>query len=377
MISIWLWRLTGLAIFEGRLFRTGAAAILAALAVFFIMPPYIRLLKKLDFTSDLDDEGIPVAPIMGGLPLVLTVLVVSLIFALPVIPVIAILVILASYAAVGMVDDIAKIRSKRLIAQGKLKRADYMAKADGISIKVRLFLYFALSLVVAYAVHRFVPHLREGHLAIPFIKPSVYVLDLPGWAFVLFMSFVVAATANGVNFTDGLDSLVTVPIITCAFFAGVVAYICGNAIWSHYLFLPHLPQVDELFIVAGAMIGALGAYLWYNCPPASIYMGDTGSIGFGGAIGMMFIFVKAELFLLVVGVVFFAEAISVAVQIGYFHATGGKRFFRMAPIHHHFQIGLKETYRRRGDINSKIVWRFHLVSLFALIVGLVLFFKVR
>lgn len=378
MISHLLWQLTGYALFEGRLFRAGMATIVAALAVFFAMPGYIRLLKRLDFTSDFDEtRKFPTAPIMGGAPLVVVVLFVSLAFALPVIPVLAILAILVSYAAVGAVDDIAKIRSKRLIALGKISKADYMAKADGISARLRLFLYFAFSLVVAAAVQHFVPHLHEGHIAIPFVKPSHFMLTLPGWAFVLFMSFIVTATANGVNFTDGLDTLVSIPLITSAFFTGVVAYICGNAIWSNYLLLPHLPQVDELFIVAGAMIGALGAYLWYNSPPAEIYMGDTGSIGFGGAIGMMFIFVKAELFLLIVGAVFFAEALSVALQIGYFRATKGKRLFRMAPIHHHFQIGLKETYRRKGDINSKILWRFHLVSLFALIVALVLFFKVR
>ena len=137
------------------------------------------------------------------------------------------------------------------------------------------------------------------------------------------------------------------------------------------------PGVDELLIVAGAMIGALGAYLWYNSPPAEIYMGDAGSIGFGGAIGMMFVFVKAEMFLLVVGFIFLAEALSVALQIGWFKVTGGKRLFRMAPIHHHFQKQLEATYRRRTDVNSKIIWRFHLVSIFALVLGFLLFFKVR
>jgi phospho-N-acetylmuramoyl-pentapeptide-transferase len=106
-------------------------------------------------------------------------------------------------------------------------------------------------------------------------------------------------------------------------------------------------------------------------------MGDAGSIGFGGAIGMMYVFVKAELFLLVVGFVFLAEAMSVALQIGWFKATGGKRLFRMAPIHHHFQKQLEDTYRRRTDANSKIIWRFHLVSVFCLVLGFLLFFKVR
>ncbi|MEK7392465.1 MAG: phospho-N-acetylmuramoyl-pentapeptide-transferase, partial [Fibrobacterota bacterium] len=123
--------------------------------------------------------------------------------------------------------------------------------------------------------------------------------------------------------------------------------------------------------------GALMAYLWYNAPPAEIYMGDSGSIGFGGAIGMMFVFTKTELFLLLVGFVFLAEALSVALKIGWFNATGGKRLFRMAPIHHPFQKKFEDQYRRRTDVNSKIIWRFHLVSLFMLLLGLVLFFKVR
>jgi len=378
MLSLWLSHLTGMALFEGRLFRAGAAVIASGLGVLALMPLWIRFLRRMDATSDFSGQAHQTPPpIMGGLLLVAVVLVCSLVFARPNVQVLAILAILASYAAVGALDDLAKIRMKRLVRTGKATREQWMEKADGISARLRLFLYFGFSLLVCWAAYATVPHLQEGTIAIPFIKPSLFQLHLPGWAFVLFMSFVVAATANGANFTDGLDSLVSVPLVTSALFTGVVAWISGNVIWSHYLLLPHLPGVDELFIIAGAMVGALGAYLWFNSPPAEIYMGDAGSIGFGGAIGMMYVFVKAELFLLVVGFVFLAEALSVALQIGWFKATGGKRLFRMAPIHHHFQKQFEDTYRRRMDANSKIIWRFHLVSVFCLVLGFLLFFKVR
>jgi phospho-N-acetylmuramoyl-pentapeptide-transferase len=378
MLSLWLHHITHLALFDGRMFRAGAAAIAAAGLVFVLMPLWIRFLRRMDATSDFSGPAHQAPPpIMGGILLVGVVLFVSLLFALPNVQVLAILAILASYSAVGAIDDFAKIRTKRLIRLGKASRQKWMDKADGISARLRLALYFAFSLLVSWAAYRWVPHLQSATIAIPFVKPSLFQLHLPSWAFVLFMSFVVAATANGANFTDGLDSLVSVPLITSAIFTGTVAYISGNAVWSHYLLLPHLPGVDELLVVAGAMCGALMAYLWYNSPPAEIYMGDSGSIGFGGAIGMMFVFVKAELFLLVIGFVFLAEALSVALQIGWFKATKGRRLFRMAPVHHHFQKLLEDKYRRRTDANSKIIWRFHLVSLFMLLVGLVIFFKVR
>jgi phospho-N-acetylmuramoyl-pentapeptide-transferase len=378
MLSLWLAHLTHLALFEGRMFRAGAAAIVASSLVFLLMPYWIRFLRRMDATSDFGGPAHQSPPpIMGGFLLVAVVLAVSFAFAKPNVQVLAILAILASYALVGAIDDLAKIRTKRLIRLGKASKQQWMDKADGISARLRLGLYFGVSLLVSWAAWKWVPHLQTDTIAIPFVKPSLFQVHLPSWAFVLFMSFVVAATANGANFTDGLDSLVSVPLVTSAIFTGTVAYICGNAVWSHYLLLPHLPGVDELLVVSGAMCGALMAYLWYNSPPAEIYMGDSGSIGFGGAIGMMYVFAKAELFLLVVGFVFLAEALSVALQIGWFKATKGRRLFRMAPVHHHFQKVLEDRYRRRTDANSKIIWRFHLVSLFMLLVGLVLFFKVR
>ncbi len=289
-----------------------------------------------------------------------------------------------AYSAIGGIDDFVKIRAKRLVLAGKLEKKDYQEKADGISSSLRLVLYFVFSIVVAIFAYKLIPGLT-GHLTVPFIKPEIWYPYLPNWAFILFISFITTATANGANFTDGLDTLVSVPIITTAAFVGAVAYISGNAIFSEYLLLPHLPGVDELLPICAAIIGATLAYLWYNCPPAQIYMGDGGSIGIGGALGMMFVLVKAELFVPIVGIIFLAESISVVLQISYFKITKrlsadgqGKRIFRRAPIHDHFRLAWKESYDNDNvAVNSKVIWRFHLISILGAILGSLIFFKIR
>lgn len=377
MLSQWLFELTGMSIFEGRLFRAGAAALSAIFLVMILMPRYIRYLKNLDATSDFaKSDGTQSPPIMGGLLLVVISVVVSLAFAHLNSYVISTLVILIAYSAIGAIDDIAKIRNKRLVAMGKLSKADYMDKADGISSGVRLGLYFLFSIIVAIGAYKFIPELK-GHLTIPLIPYHVWHPYLPNWAFIAFMSFVITATANGTNFTDGLDSLVSVPIITSMAFIGLVAYVSGNFIFAEYLHIPYLPGSDELFPLAAAIGGTLLAYLWFNSPPAEIYMGDAGSVGFGGAIGIMFILIRAELFIPIVCFIIIVEALSVVLQIGYFKATKGKRLFLCAPLHHHFQMKWKDRFTSKPLLNSKIVWRMHLVSVFALLLSWILFFKAR
>ena len=377
MVSSLLSSLTGYSIFDGRMFRAGAAAILAAFVVFALMPRFLRFLRRADATSDFDKEGAPPSPpILGGLLLVASTLVASLFFCEFNGYVVSTLLILVAYSSVGLIDDVAKIRTKRRINLGKAKAADYQNKADGIGASTRLVLYFLFSFIVAFCAYKFIPDLR-GNLTVPFVKPEIWHPYLENWLFIPFISFVITAMANGTNFTDGLDSLVAVPIITCAAFVGIIAYVSGNATFAAYLHIPYLPGVDELFPLAAAIIGTHIAWLWYNCPPAQIYMGDAGSVGFGGALGMMFILVQAGLFLPIVGVVIIAEAFSVAAQIGWFKISGGKRIFLCAPLHHHYQMKWKGMFPSKPLLNSKIAWRMHLVSIFALIVGLTLFFKVR
>ena len=390
MLCHWLYQTTNIDLFDGRLFRAGVAAMLSIILVLFFMPKYIRFLQRLDATSDFDKDGKTKSPpIMGGLLLVIVVEVVSLLVCQMNGYTISTLVILALFSAVGATDDMAKVRAKRLVNQGKLKAAEYMDKADGISSSLRLFLYFLFrlflyflfSFVVAVFCYKFIPELK-GDLTIPFCPIDVFQIHLPNWIFVAFMTFVIAASANGTNFTDGLDSLVSVPILTSMVFVGLVAYVSGNFIFSQYLSVPYLPGCDELFPLATAIAGALLAYLWFNSPPAEIYMGDAGSVGFGAAIGIMFILVQAGLFLPIVCIIIIAEACSVLMQITWFKITKrttgtGKRIFLCAPLHHHYQKKWDGRFPSKPLMNSKIVWRMHLVSIFALIFSMVVFFGIR
>ena len=382
MLCHWLYQTTHIDLFDGRLFRAGTAAMLSIILVLFFMPKYIRFLQRLDATSDFDKDGKTKSPpIMGGLLLVIVVEIVSLLVCQMNGYTISTLVILALFSAVGATDDMAKVRAKRLVNQGKLKAADYMDKADGISSTLRLILYFLFSFVVAVFCYKFIPELK-GDLTIPFCPIDVFQIHLPNWIFVAFMTFVIAASANGTNFTDGLDSLVSVPILTSMFFVGLVAYVSGNFIFSQYLSVPYLPGCDELFPLATSIAGALLAYLWFNSPPAEIYMGDAGSVGFGATIGIMFILVQAGLFLPIVCIIIIAEACSVLMQITWFKITKkttgeGKRIFLCAPLHHHYQKKWDGRFPSKPLMNSKIVWRMHLVSIFALIFSMVVFFGIR
>ena len=382
MLCHWLYQTTHIDLFDGRLFRAGSAAMLSIILVLFFMPKYIRFLQRLDATSDFDKDGKTKSPpIMGGLLLVVIVEIVSLLVCQMNGYTISTLVILALFSAVGATDDMAKIRAKRLVNKGKLKAAEYMDKADGISSTLRLVLYFLFSFVVAVFCYKFIPELK-GDLTIPFCPIDVFQIHLPNWIFVAFMTFVIAASANGTNFTDGLDSLVSVPILTSMFFVGLVADVSGNFIFSQYLSVPYLPGCDELFPLATSIAGALLAYLWFNSPPAEIYMGDAGSVGFGATIGIMFILVQAGLFLPIVCIIIIAEACSVLMQITWFKITKkttgeGKRIFLCAPLHHHYQKKWDGRFPSKPLMNSKIVWRMHLVSIFALIFSMVVFFGIR
>jgi phospho-N-acetylmuramoyl-pentapeptide-transferase len=383
MVSELLYYWTGLNVFQGRLFRAGAASLFSALLVFVLMPAFIRWSKKLNATSDFNGTTYNTPSIMGGFLLIPVVIVSSIFFTKVNADVVSILLIMTAFFVVGAIDDIAKIWNKRRVMKGLASRKDYQDKADGISARLRLLLYFLFSFGVAIFAYKFIPGMT-GHLTIPFVKPEIWYPYLPNWAFIILICIIITSTANGANFTDGLDSLVSVPIITTSLFVGLVAYISGNAVFARYLLIPHLPGVDELFPLCASIAGAVGAYLWYNSPPAQIYMGDSGSIGFGAAIGMMFILIKAELFLPIVGFVFLSEALSVFLQIGWFKFTRtvradktGQRFFLKAPLHHNFQLLWKNRFTTSQEINSKIVWRFHLVSIFTLILGILIFFKIR
>jgi phospho-N-acetylmuramoyl-pentapeptide-transferase len=193
---------------------------------------------------------------------------------------------------------------------------------------------------------------------VPFVNG--YVLDL-GWGFLLFGPFVIVAFGNAVNLTDGLDGLAIVPVMIAAATLGLIAYFAGNELYSRYLLINHVRYAGDLMVVCGALVGAGVGFLWFNAPPAQIFMGDTGSLALGGLLGAMAVAVKHEIVLAIIGGLFVVEALSVVVQVASFKLTG-KRVFRMAPIHHHFeQLGWSEP---------QIVMRFWIVAFVLAMVGL-------
>jgi phospho-N-acetylmuramoyl-pentapeptide-transferase len=343
-----------------------------------LFPPYISFLKKLNVNTEFDSVKGKTDPVMpAGILFLIIILATSLISARFNSYVISALAIYVFFSVIGAVDDIAKVVNKARVSRGKITKQDYQYKADGISANVRLSLYILISCVVAILAYKYIPNIN-GYINIPFLSISRDFPYMPFWLFIPFMTLVVAVMANGVNFTDGFDTLAAVPLITCFLFVGVIAYVSSHAVWSKYLLIPFIGGVDEILPLIGAMVGTLLAFLWFNSPPSSIIMGDSGAVGLGGTIGIMFIFIKAAFFLPLVGFIFLLEFLSVVLQIVSFRSTG-KRIFLRAPIHHHFQFLMRKNpfYAQEFYIRSKITWRFHIISVILLVVSLIIFLKVR
>ena len=195
-------------------------------------------------------------------------------------------------------------------------------------------------------------------LAIPFFKEMVFNF---GWFFVMFGAFVMVGSGNAVNLTDGLDGLAIVPVMIAAASFGMISYLTGNAVFSDYLQINYVAGTGELAVLCGAVLGAGLGFLWFNAPPASIFMGDTGSLALGGMLGAIAVAVKHEIVLAVIGGLFVLEAVSVIVQVTSFKLTG-KRVFRMAPLHHHFE--------QKGWTEPQIVIRFWIISVMLALAGL-------
>ncbi|MFP4164174.1 MAG: phospho-N-acetylmuramoyl-pentapeptide-transferase [Chitinispirillaceae bacterium] len=376
MLIEYLYQHTGIYLLYSRLFSTSVATVISFLLAILFFPSYIRFLRRFQFSSEFEKESNgPVMP--AGILFLMIVSVTTVIAVRMNSYVISALIIYCFFSIIGAVDDIAKVVNKRRVAKGQISKQDYQYKADGISAGLRLTLYILISLVVAIMAYRYIPNIN-GDITLPFISVVKNFPSLPFWLFIPFMTMTIAILANGVNFTDGFDTLATVPSICCLLFVGIISFISSNSVWSNYLLIPYIPGLQEILPLIGAVIGTLLAYLWFNSPPSTIIMGDSGSVGLGGLIGILFVFTKAGFYLPIVGFIFLLEFISVVLQIGYFKATR-KRLFLMAPIHHHFQILMRKSGLFAGEfqIKSKIAWRFHILSVILLVVGLVLFLKVR
>jgi phospho-N-acetylmuramoyl-pentapeptide-transferase len=247
-----------------------------------------------------------------------------------------------SFGAIGFLDDYKKISNNT---------------SDGVSGKTKIILETLCAL--AFVIWSTSLNLdNQRLLSLPFLK-DIYI-NL-GFFFIPFVIFVIIGSANAVNLTDGLDGLAIVPIMIVALTFALICYLAGNIIFSDYLYINYVPGAGELTILCGALIGSALGFLWYNAPPAMVFMGDTGSLSLGATLGAIAVMIKHEIVLAIVGGLFVVEALSVIIQVGYFKSTG-KRFFLMAPLHHHFE--------KKGWPESQIVIRFWIITIILAIIGL-------
>jgi phospho-N-acetylmuramoyl-pentapeptide-transferase len=352
---------TFLRLFKYLTFRTGGAIITALLVAFVIGPRLIAWLKVRQGKGQpirtdgpqrhiVEKQG---TPTMGGLLILLPTVVATLLWAdLTDGYVWVVLFVTFSYGLLGFLDDYYKVTKRT---------------SDGVSGRTRLVLEFGVGFVATFVIMRMesaqavpgsgLPDL-SGTLAVPFLKS---VLIPFGLFFIVVGGVVIAGAANAVNFTDGLDGLAIVPVMIAAATFALIAYLVGNSKFADYLQLNYVAHAGECAVFLGALVGAGLGFLWYNAPPAMIFMGDTGSLPLGGALGAVAVSVKHEIVLAIVGGLFVLETVSVMVQVISFKLTG-KRVFRMAPIHHHFeQLGWREP---------TIVIRFWIIAVVLALVGL-------
>lgn len=327
-------------------------AFIAFFTAFFVCliwgPHFIQRLKEKHFGQSIRDDG-PQShkkkagtPTMGGGLILLSTLIPCLLWAdITNQWVWGVLLITWGFGFIGYIDDWLKV-SKR--------------NSKGLSGKVRLAGEFLISAGVIAALIQW--YGLSTHVTIPFFKSVAFDF---GWFYVLFGSFVVVGTANAVNMTDGLDGLAIVPVIISAATLGLFAYVAGHFSISTYLQIPHVSGAGELTIVAASVVAAGLGFLWFNAYPAQVFMGDVGSLSLGGFLGSMAVITQNELLMLVLGGVFVVETLSVIGQVISFKTTG-KRIFKMAPIHHHFELG--------GLTETKIIVRFWIISILLAVLSL-------
>jgi phospho-N-acetylmuramoyl-pentapeptide-transferase len=343
---------TFLNVFRYITFRTGGAVVTGALFV-FLFGPWI-----IDHLRIRQGKGQPIradgpqshlltkigTPTMGGLMILSGLVVSTLLWANPLNPyVLIVLAVTLGFGFVGFYDDYLKVTKQ---------------SHSGFAGRIRLLIEAVIALAACYALTRLGRVPFSTSLVIPFFKDVVLNF---GWFFLLFGAFIMVGAGNAVNLTDGLDGLAIVPVMIAAASFGMIAYLVGNAVFSDYLQINYVAGTGELAVLCGAVLGAGLGFLWFNAPPASIFMGDTGSLALGGMLGAVAVAVKHEIVLAVIGGLFVLEAVSVIVQVVSFKLTG-KRVFRMAPLHHHFE--------QKGWTEPQIVIRFWIISVMLALAGL-------
>jgi phospho-N-acetylmuramoyl-pentapeptide-transferase len=328
-------------------FRAGAASATALIIGLLLGPWFISWLRATQGKgqpiradgpqSHLAKRG---TPTMGGLLILISVAISVLLWMdLTNVYVWACLLVTGGFGLIGFLDDYDKVKK---------------AHHAGLSARMRLFLEFAIAGLATWLMVR----MSGTHLYLPFVQGAV--IDI-SWAYIPFGAFVIVAFGNSVNLTDGLDGLATMPVIIACMAFTLIAYLVGNVKYATYLGIPHVPGAGDLTVLLLAVVGAGLAFLWFNAPPAAVFMGDTGSLALGGALGAVAVATHHEFVLVVVGGLFVLEAVSVVVQVFWFKRYG-KRIFRMAPIHHHFE--------HLGWSEPTVVIRFWIISFILALAGL-------
>jgi len=339
-------------VFQYLTFRTGGAVMTALFISFVFGPSFIAWLKSKQAEGQPIREDGPEGhiltkkgtPTMGGFLILLSVTLATLLWSdLTNEYVWVVLLVTIGFGSIGFIDDFRKVTRR---------------SSDGLSARMKLALQFIIALGAVVWVMGIGPGEMQGAVAVPFFKDLLINM---GWFYVVFGGIVIVGASNSVNLTDGLDGLAIVPVMIAASSFGLISYLVGNAVFSDYLQLHFVLGTGELAIFCGALLGAGLGFLWYNAPPAMVFMGDTGSLSLGGALGAIAVATKHEIVLGIIGGLFVLEAVSVMIQVTSFKLTG-RRVFRMAPIHHHFeQLGWKE---------QTIVIRFWIIAVVLALIGL-------
>ena len=338
-------------VFKYLTFRTGLSVITSLVIVFLIGSPLIKIFSRNQITGPIRQDG-PIdhiikksgTPTMGGLIIIIGMISSTLLWAdLSNVFIWTLVFVSLGLGVLGFIDDLLKIKLKN--SRGLNSKLKFLGQLIIGSI--------ALLILIKYSNHEYL-----YNLYFPFFKN--FILHM-GLFFIPFGLFVIIGSSNAVNLTDGLDGLATVPVMLVALSFTLISYVVGNTIFSEYLQLQYIPDVGEISIFCGSIVGSCLGFLWYNAPPAKIFMGDTGSLSLGGSLAAVAIIVKHEIVLAIVGGLFVLETVSVIIQVISFKLTG-KRVFMMAPIHHHFE--------KKGWPESTVVIRFWIIAIILALIGL-------
>lgn len=340
--------ISGVNLFRYVTFRTFCALLTSFFVAFVLYPIFI---KKQHCLQPIRKDG-PAShlitkqgtPTMGGTIIIASTIASALLWGdITNLCLIAIMLLTFAYCCLGFLDDYKKVKRNNSV---------------GISGKQKLFFQILFALIFSYYIESLRTPAVASCFSFPFLKNLIHCNLI---FLICFTTFVIVGSSNAVNLTDGLDGLATFPVMLATLCFGIISYFVGHVVFANYLNIPYISGVGEVSIFCGAIIGACLGFLWYNAPPAAIFMGDTGSLALGGALGGISVITKHEFVLAIIGGLFVVEAVSVMLQVFYFRWTG-KRIFLMAPIHHHFE--------KKGWSETTVVIRFWIISFVFALVGL-------